>query len=278
MRRSPLVTVTGAGGVGKTRLALHAAADQLPSFSDGGWLCELAAADDGETMAQAVAAALRVRPRAGLPVAGSVVEFLRTRTALLLVLDNCEHLLAAAAALAAEILRGCRGVRILATSREALGVGGEQVFRLRPLSLPPPEATMATAGASDAVSLFAQRATAARSDFSLSPANVGAVAEVCRRLDGIPLAIELAAARVAALRPAEIAGLLDERFRLLTRGRSDAASRRCRPPSSGATRCSARPTATSSTAWASSLAASTPPRPSPWPAEAAWRGGTSWTA
>jgi predicted ATPase len=225
MRRSPLVTVAGAGGVGKTRLALHAAADQLPSFSDGAWLCELAAADDGETMAQAVAAALRVRPRAGLPVAGSVVEFLRTRTALLLVLDNCEHLLAAAAALAAEILRGCRGVRILATSREALGVGGEQVFGLRPLSLPPPEATMATAGASDAVSLFAQRATAARSDFSLSPANVGAVAEVCRRLDGIPLAIELAAARVAALRPAEIAGLLDERFRLLTRGRSDAASR-----------------------------------------------------
>ena len=138
VRASPLVTVTGPGGVGKTRLALHAAADQLPSFSDGAWLCELAAADDGETMAQAVAAALRVRPRAGLPVAGSVVEFLRTRTALLLVLDNCEHLLAAAAALAAEILRGCRGVRILATSREALGVGGEQVFRLRPLSLPPP--------------------------------------------------------------------------------------------------------------------------------------------
>jgi predicted ATPase len=123
VRRSPLVTVAGAGGVGKTRLALHAAADQLPSFSDGAWLCELAAADDGETMAQAVAAALRVRPRAGLPVAGSVVEFLRTRTALLLVLDNCEHLLAAAAALAAEILRGCRGVRILATSREALGRG-----------------------------------------------------------------------------------------------------------------------------------------------------------
>jgi predicted ATPase/class 3 adenylate cyclase len=225
MRRSPLVTVAGAGGVGKTRLALHAAADQLPSFSDGAWLCELHAAGDGEAMAQAVAAALRVRPRAGLSVAGSVVEFLRTRSALLLVLDNCEHLLAAAAALAAEILRGCRGVRILATSQQALGVDGEQVFGLRPLSLPPPEATMATAGASDAVSLFAQRATAARSDFSLSPANVGAVAEVCRRLDGIPLAIELAAARVAALRPAEIAGLLDERFRLLTRGRSDAASR-----------------------------------------------------
>ena len=225
MQRSSLVTVTGVGGVGKTRLALHAAAGQLPSFRDGAWLCELHAAEDGEAMAQAVAAALRVRPRPGISMASSIVEFLRTRSALLLVVDNCEHLLSAAAALAADIMRSCRGVRILATSRQALGVGGEQVFGLRPLSLPPPAASMATAGASDAVSLFVQRATAARSDFSLSPANVAAVGEICRRLDGIPLAIELAAARVAALRPAEIAGLLDERFRLLTRGQADAAGR-----------------------------------------------------
>jgi predicted ATPase/class 3 adenylate cyclase len=225
LRRSPLVTVTGAGGVGKTRLALQAAADQLPSFGDGAWLCELAAAGDAEAMARAVLAALRVQPRAGLSVAGSIVEFLRTRSALLLVLDNCEHLLGPAAALAADILRGCPGVRILATSRQALGVGGEQVFGLRPLSLPPPAASMAAAAASEAVSLFAQRAAAARRDFSLSSANVAAVGEICRRLDGIPLAIELAAARVAALRPAEIAALLDERFRLLTRGRSDAAGR-----------------------------------------------------
>ena len=225
MARSPLVTVTGPGGVGKTRLALQAAADLLPSFADGAWLCELAAAGDGEAMAQAVLAALRARSRPGLSTADSVVEFLGTRSALLLVLDNCEHLVPAAAALAAGILRGCPGVRILATSRQALGVGGEQVFGLRPLSLPPPEATMAAAGASDAVSLFVQRAAAARGEFSLSPANVAAVGEICRRLDGIPLAIELAAARVAALRPAEIAELLDERFRLLTRGRADAASR-----------------------------------------------------
>jgi predicted ATPase/class 3 adenylate cyclase len=220
-----LVTVTGPGGVGKTRLALQAAADQLPSFGDGAWLCELAPASDGEMMAQAVATALRARPRPGLSTAGSIVEFLRTRTALLLVLDNCEHLAGPAGALAADVLRGCRGVRIVATSRQALGVGGEQVFGLGPLSLPPPAATMAAAGASDAVSLFAQRAAAARGDFSLTPANVAAVGEICRRLDGIALAIELAAARVAALRPAEIAGLLDERFRLLTRGRADAASR-----------------------------------------------------
>jgi predicted ATPase/class 3 adenylate cyclase/RimJ/RimL family protein N-acetyltransferase len=225
MARSPLVTVVGPGGVGKTRLALHAAADQLPSFCDGAWLCELHPAGDEQMMAQAVLAALRARPRPGLSVAGSIVEFLRTRTALLLVLDNCEHLAAAAAALAADILRGCPGVRILATSQQPLSVGGEQVFGLRPLSLPRPDAGMGAAGASDAVSLFAQRAAAARGDFSLSPSNVAAVGEICRRLDGIPLAIELAAARVAALRPAEIAGLLDERFRLLTRGRADAAGR-----------------------------------------------------
>jgi predicted ATPase/class 3 adenylate cyclase/tRNA A-37 threonylcarbamoyl transferase component Bud32 len=225
MRASPLVTVTGPGGVGKTRLALQAAADQLPSFRNGAWLCELAPARDAEAMAQAVLAALRARPRPGISTAGSVVEFLRTRSALLLVLDNCEHLAAAAAALAADILRGCRGVRILATSQQPLGVGGEQVFGLRPLGLPPPEAGITAAGASDAVSLFAQRAAAARGDFALTPANVAAVGEICRRLDGIPLAIELAAARVAALRPAEIAGLLDERFRLLTRGRADAAAR-----------------------------------------------------
>jgi predicted ATPase/class 3 adenylate cyclase len=225
LQRSPLVTVTGPGGVGKTRLALHAAADQLPSFGEGAWLCELHPAGDQETMAQVVLGALRARPRPGLSTADSVVEFLRTRTALLLVLDNCEHLASAAAALAADILHSCRGVRILATSQQPLGVGGEQVFGLRPLSLPPPEAGLAAAGASDAVSLFAQRAAAARGDFSLTPSNVAAVGEICRRLDGIPLAIELAAARVAALRPAEIAGLLDERFRLLTRGRADAADR-----------------------------------------------------
>jgi predicted ATPase/class 3 adenylate cyclase len=225
VRASPLVTVTGPGGVGKTRLALQAAADQLPSFRDGVWLCELAPAEDGEAMAQTVLAALRVQPRAGLSVAGSIVEFLRTRSALLLVLDNCEHLLAAAAELAADILRGCPGVHILATSRQALGVGGEQVFGLRPLSLPPPDASVTAAEASDAVSLFVQRAAAVRGDFALGPKNVAAVGEVCRRLDGIPLAIELAAARVGALGPAEIAGLLDERFRLLTRGRADAAGR-----------------------------------------------------
>jgi predicted ATPase/class 3 adenylate cyclase len=222
---SALVTVTGPGGVGKTRLAVQAAADQLPSFPDGAWLCELAAVDDAESMAQLVATALGARSRTGLSTAGSVVEFLRTRSGLLLVLDNCEHLVASAAALAVEILRGCGGVRIVATSRQPLGVEGEQVFGLRPLSLPPPGADLAAAAGSEAVDLFVQRAAAARGDFALGVSNMAAVGEICRRLDGIPLAIELAAARTRALRPAEIAGLLDERFRLLTRGQAGAPDR-----------------------------------------------------
>jgi predicted ATPase/class 3 adenylate cyclase len=224
MQQSSLVTVVGVGGVGKTRLALQAAAKQLPSFRDGVWLCELHAAEDAETMVQAVMAAIRARPRPGISLTSSIVEFLRGRS-VLLVLDNCEHLLNAAAFLATEVLRTCPLVRVLATSRQALGVEGEQVIGLRPLSLPAGPASMQTVAASDAVSLFVQRASSARSDFRLTSENVGDVVEICRRLDGIPLAIELAAARVAAVRPAEIARLLDERFRLLTRGRSGVAHR-----------------------------------------------------
>ncbi|MGB6454467.1 MAG: helix-turn-helix domain-containing protein, partial [Streptosporangiaceae bacterium] len=215
IRSSALVTVVGVGGVGKTRLALQAAADHRPSFCDGAWLCELHRAADEDTMAQAVLAALRVRARPGISLAGSVVEALRSRSALLL-LDNCEHLLSAAGALVADILRSCSGVRVLATSRQALGVAGEQVFGLRSLSLPAPAANMEAVSASDAVSLFVQRASSARHGFRLSPGDAPDVVDICRRLDGNPLAIELAAARVAVMRPAEIAELLDERFRLLT--------------------------------------------------------------
>lgn len=224
MHRSALVTVVGAGGVGKTRLALHAAAGERPSFRDGAWLCELHMADDEDTMAQAVLTALRVRARPGISLAGSVVEALRARNALLL-LDNCEHLLSAASALAVNILRDCRDVRILATSRQALSVDGEQVFGLTPLSLPAATASMEAVSASDAVSLFVHRASSVRHGFCLSPGNAVAVVEICRRLDGNPLAIELAAARVAVMRPAEIARLLDERFGLLTHGRADAPGR-----------------------------------------------------
>ena len=219
-----LVTLTGTGGVGKTRLALQVAAEVLPRFRDGAWLCELAAADDDETMAQVVAAALGVSQRQGMSLAASVSDYLRPKE-LLLLLDNCEHLLGPVGGLAERVLGECPGVRILATSREGLGVGGEHVLPLRSLPVPDRTGALTTTAASDAVLLFVDRAEAARSTFVLDASNASAVADICRRLDGIPLAIELAAARVVSMSPAEIRGLLDERFRLLTGRRRRAVER-----------------------------------------------------
>jgi predicted ATPase len=222
--RAQLVTVTRVGGVGKTRLATQVAAELLPTFAEGAWLCELAAAGDADTLAQVVASTLGVAQRSGRSLERSIVEFLQP-SRLLLVLDNCEHLLDASGGLAAAILAGCPRVRVLATSREALAVPGEQVWPLRSLELPDRAGGVPVAAASGSGRLFCERAAGARPSFALSEANVAAVVEVCRRLDGIPLAIELAAARAAAMTPAEIAGLLDERFRLLTGGRRTAVER-----------------------------------------------------
>jgi len=209
-----LVTLTGVGGVGKTRLALQVAAELLPGFADGAWLCELAAAANAEELAQVVAIALGVAQRRQMSMAESIVDFLRPRQ-LLLVLDNCEHLLDAAADLAGAILGGAPGVRILATSREGFGMPGERMWPLRSLSV----GDGADVESSEAVLLFVDRARSVTAAFVLDEARTPGVVEVCRRLDGIPLAIELAAARVAVMSPAEIAGHLDERFRLLTGGR-----------------------------------------------------------
>jgi len=214
---SRLVTVIGAGGVGKTRVALQTAAEIVPRFEDGVWCCELAAAEHGDAMTEVVATALGVRARPGVSVEDSVVETLRPKH-LLVVLDNCEHLLRSVARLAGRLLRECPRVWILATSREGLGVAGEQLWPLASLAVPKPS-DLESVQACESVRLFEDRARAARPGFALGPSNEAAVAEICRRLDGIPLAIELAAARVAVMTPADIGGLLDERFRLLTGGR-----------------------------------------------------------
>jgi Adenylate and Guanylate cyclase catalytic domain len=219
-----LVTVTGVGGVGKTRLAIEVATSVLQMFPDGTWLCELAAANDGDTMEQVVAATFGVVSREGMSIGGAVREFLRTKT-LLVVFDNCEHLLEPVGRLAHAVLRGCPHVRILATSRERLGVDGEHVRVLRSLDLPEVSAEASSIARSDAARLFIDRARAVNASLVLDTSTVAAIGELCRHLDGVPLAIELAAARVGAMSPAEIVAHLDERFRLLRGGRRNAIDR-----------------------------------------------------
>ena len=207
----PLVTLTGVGGVGKTRLALEVASRMEEGFDDGACFCELAPLDDGSAVGHAVAAALRLQQQQGLGIEATVIEFLRTRKMLLLV-DNCEHVLPAAARLVDDIVRHCPDVVVLATSREALGVEGERILPVAPLPV------------EDATVLFAERAKAGRPDFDLDHEPVGAVAEICRRLDGLPLAIELAAARMRAMSSLDVARRLD-RLRLLSGGVRDAPPR-----------------------------------------------------
>jgi non-specific serine/threonine protein kinase len=214
-----LLTLTGTGGCGKTRLALEVASRVLPAYEHGVWLVELAALSDAALVAQTVATALGLREAPGRTIAETLVEFLRERS-LLLVLDNCEHLLDACARLADSLLRACPRLRVLATSREALGIGGEVSWRVPSLSLPDAERPPSSEDLAgyEAVRLFTERARAVQPRFEVTSANSSSAAAICRRLDGIPLAIELAAARVKALTVEEIAARLDDRFRLLTGG------------------------------------------------------------
>jgi len=205
LAQSRLLTLFGVGGIGKTRLSLQVAAEVLDNFPDGGWLVELATLRDPQLVPQAVASALGVKEAAGRPVLEALLKFLKNRH-LLLILDNCEHLLQACAELARQALQAGGHSKVLASSREPLHVAGETTYQVPAL----PE--------SEAASLFIDRATAAQPSFQVSSDIAPAIANVCGRLDGIPLAIELAAARVRTLPVQKIAARLDDRFRLLTRG------------------------------------------------------------
>ena len=215
---SRLVTIVGPGGIGKSRLALQVAADAVDGAGDGVWLVELAPVAEPELVARTVAAVLQVREEPGRPMLDTLVDAVGDRY-LLVVLDNAEHVLGAAAKLADAMLRSCPLACLLVTSREPLGISGEHVFRVPSLAVPPADLAAADGLASfESVQLFAERAAMHRQGFALDDGNAPAVAAVCVRLDGIPLALELAAARLGSLSVSEVNSRLDERFRLLTGG------------------------------------------------------------
>jgi predicted ATPase/DNA-binding CsgD family transcriptional regulator len=221
-----LLMLTGTGGCGKTRLALEVALDLVEHFPDGVWLVDLAPLSDPSLVAHTVAALLGIREQAGEPVLDTLAASLEQRH-LLLVLDNCEHLLKAVAGLADRVLGECPGIRILATSREPLRVQSEITWRVPSLALPDrlEGLDLDQVARSPAVQLFIARAQAVDRQFHLTPENARAAAEVCTRLDGLPLAIELAAARVTALSIEQLSQQLDARFRLLTSGYRNALPR-----------------------------------------------------
>ncbi len=213
---SRLVTLTGSGGTGKTRLSLQLAAEVLSSYPDGVWLVELAPILNPELVLDLLASTLRLQAASGIPLLDLVTDYLKGKQ-LLLILDNCEHLIDATAKLADHFLRTCPNLKMIASSREALGISGEISYRVPSLSLPD-LTDPASLIRCESVRLFHERALAANPHFMVKDSNAQAVAQICRRLDGIPLALELAAARIKVFSAEQIASRLDDRFRLLTGG------------------------------------------------------------
>jgi len=212
LQSARLVTLTGSGGTGKTRISLEIGSEALKSFPNGVWLIELAQLAAPEQIVPALAQAFGLQEMPGANLESQVVDYLRDKK-LLLILDNCEHLIAACARLANDLLRQCAGLKVLASSREALGIDGEVAYRIPSLA------------ESESICLFEERARAANPAFILTDANAAAIAQICARLDGIPLAIELAAARTKLLSVGQIATRLDDRFRLLVGGNRTALPR-----------------------------------------------------
>ncbi|MBA2447791.1 MAG: AAA family ATPase, partial [Chloroflexi bacterium] len=221
-----LVTLTGAGGIGKTRLALEVAATTLARFGDGVWLAELAPLTDQRLVAATVLAALGAREEPDRPPLATLVDLLKGKQ-LLLVLDNCEHLVSACAGVAEALLRDCPRLRILATSRHVLAVAGEVGWHVPSLASPDPDRLLSPEQLADceAVWLFVERARAAWPAFTLSDRNAAGVAQICRQLDGVPLALELAAPWVKALTVGQIVERLGDCFALLTRASTTAPPR-----------------------------------------------------